>query len=93
MQFEINITPHDLKSILIDVAGENYSLIIKLRGSEDLIEEVIISGFDMENGILTLGKVNDSSFLLQISYLEVEAIEFESFYKYKGSASKVFTLE
>jgi hypothetical protein len=93
MQFEITITSHDLKVILIDVTGKPLLLTLKLRNSEELIEEVTIQNFDSLSGLITLIGFPGDSIIHEISYLEIECLEFQSFYKYKGEAAKNFYIE
>jgi hypothetical protein len=92
MQFEITITAHDLKVILLDVTGKSLLLTLKLRNSEELIEDVTIRSFDTRSGLIALPSSKDL-LVEQILYLEIECLEFQSFYRYKGEAAKNFLVE
>jgi hypothetical protein len=92
MQFEISITAHDLKVILLDITGKPLKLTLKLRDSEELVEDVRIRSFDTRSGLITLSSTEDL-LVQQILYLEIECLEFQSFYKYKGEAAKNFIVE
>jgi hypothetical protein len=92
MQFEITITAHDLKVILLDVTGKSLLLTLKLRNNEELIEDVTIRSFDTRSGLIALSSSKDL-LVEQILYLEIECLEFQSFYRYKGEAAKNFLVE
>jgi hypothetical protein len=93
MQFEITITAHDLKVILLDVTGKPLLLTLKMRDSEELIEDATIVSFDTRSGLVTLTSSTADLPAEQILYLEIECLEFQSFYKYKGEAAKNFIVE
>jgi hypothetical protein len=93
MQFEITITAHDLKVILLDITGKPLLLTVKVRDSEELVEDVSIRSFDAQSGLITLASSTEGQRPQKILYLEIECLEFRSFYKYKGEAAKTFIIE
>jgi hypothetical protein len=94
MQFELKITPHDLKVILEEITSKRVVLTLKLKDTQEVIEDVTISDFDTRNNLITiLSKISEHSYTRKVSYLEIECLEFQSFYDYKSCSAKKFNVE
>jgi hypothetical protein len=93
MQFEINITSHDLKVILTDLAGKSVVVSVKVKDREDVIEGVNVLKFDREEGVLTICSSIARSKVETLSYMDIECLVFQSFYKYAGEAAINFNVE
>jgi hypothetical protein len=92
-QFEIIITSHDLKTILMDVAGRSFLLALKVKNREEVIQDINVSEFNAQEGIVTVCSPKTPSKRERISCLDIERLEFPSFYKYGGEAAKNFNVE
>jgi hypothetical protein len=93
MQFELDINVYDLKVILKNLADTGSVFNIKLKHKDESAQAFYVIDFHAEQGIVTIGIKEDARFRQQFSYIEIEYLEFDFFYQYKGQSGKVLRIE
>jgi hypothetical protein len=93
MQFETKITLVDLKVILNNMMLIKLRVAVKRNGS-DLLEDCSVVDFNERTECFTVVyRDNRAPVVLEIPVRQIELIEFESFYTYRGVSAKTFILE
>lgn len=91
MQFELAVSVYDLRVLLLGQVDSGATLAVKLEDGA-LLENCKVLGYDYESDVVSLAGADDEATELDISLYKVEAIEFDSFYSYRGNCAKIFTL-
>lgn len=91
MQFELTVSVYDLRVLLLGQVDSGATLAVKLVNG-DLLENCRVIGYDFESDVVSLAGSDDDATEWDISLYQVEAIEFNSFYSYRGNCAKIFTL-
>jgi hypothetical protein len=89
MQYELAISVHDLKVILIRLIDSHNEVFIKLRDKDEFSEPFWISHYDDVENIVTTFKNGNEDLSTQFSLLDIEYIEFDFLYQYREESAKI----
>jgi hypothetical protein len=93
MQFEAKITTEDMKVILTNVMFSKHQLAIRRRGSELLEGCSLIDFNEKTRDITVVRKIDGIPEVIEIAFQDIELVEFDSFYTYRGVSAKTFVVE
>jgi len=91
MQYELSVSVHDLRVILIGIIETGISVGVKTSSGVQL-EDCLIAGFDSEFDIVVIAPERDPGREKNISIFLIDSIEFNSFHQYRGEAAKIFQI-
>jgi hypothetical protein len=89
VQFELNISVFDLQVIFINLVDTNQEVYLKFRDRGEFDEPFIINNYDYSNHIVRATTHNRQSATIEFSVEQIDQIEFESHYNYRGESAKI----
>jgi hypothetical protein len=75
--------------ILINLVDTNFGVYLKFRNQADMEEAFKIENYDFERHIVKATSLGKQGVSLQFPSEDIEQIEFESHYKYRGVSAKI----
>jgi hypothetical protein len=91
MQLQLSITIDDLKAILVNLVNLPTRINVKTRNGQTN-EHLQLKSFDSEFDIASFER-SDEGKKIDISLYQIEAIDFDYFFSYRGESARTFSIE